>query len=111
MYRMFGYDEMLSQLNGLSLDNKQNRDMRMLFRVLKSLICSQNTFVCGTVSAAGRYFVLQDQYKGFTKFFLFSEHRRPCDFLIQGQDIRLKEALMLASKKTIYTVSSPNLCL
>nr|XP_029710682.1 uncharacterized protein LOC115256394 [Aedes albopictus] len=112
MYRLFGFDDVLSQLGALKLEHiKQERDMRVFFLILKLLSAYQNAAILR--HSLCRWEDLQEQHKDFAEFFRISIDQKKAfiQWLLKArnfvanlnsksgmQDIGLKEDLMLVTE-------------
>ncbi|XP_001658553.2 uncharacterized protein LOC5569467 [Aedes aegypti] len=112
MYRLFGFDDVLSQLGALKLDCiKQKRDMRAFFLILKLLSSYQNAAILRHSLCSWED--LQEQHKGFAEFFRITVEQKKAfiQWLVKArnivsnvnsqsgmQDIGLKEDLMLVTE-------------
>ncbi|XP_062552322.1 uncharacterized protein LOC134217557 [Armigeres subalbatus] len=112
MYRLFGFDDVLSQLGQIRPENfKLKKDIREFFLILKLLSCYQNAVILRHSLCSWQD--LQEQHEAFAEFFRFSAEQKKTfvQWLMMArnivanlnaqhgmQDLGLKEDLMMVSE-------------
>lgn len=75
MYRLHGFQEVLSQLDALKIDNLQQKlDIRKMFLILKLLSCYQNAAILRHSFASRKD--IDEQHQCFAEFFHFSVEQK-----------------------------------